>query len=118
MISECIYLFSLLSTGFSNFIICYISSCQGAEYFLGVTADDFQLNSDVRLKIENKLKELCNLEVRVVREGVQEGVKEVVKEVVRTMEYTLNSYQPVIKKYQRKKQTETKIFLSKTRIEY
>lgn len=91
--------------------------CQGAEYFLGVTADDFQSNSDVRLKVENKLKELCNLEVKVVK-GVQEGVKALVREVVRTMEFTLNSYEPVIKKSRRKKQTEIEIFLSKTRIVY
>lgn len=62
------------------------------------------------------MKELCNLEVRVMREEVQEGVKEVVKEVVRTMEFTLNSYQPVIKKNRRNKETVTEIFLSKTRI--
>ena len=51
-----------------------------------------------------------------MREEVQEGVKEVVKEVVRTMEFTLNSYQPVIKKNRRNKETVTEIFLSKTRI--
>ena len=53
-----------------------------------------------------------------MKEGVQEGVKGVVKEIVRTMEFTLNSYEPVIKKGRKKIQTDTEIFLSKTRIVY